>query len=251
MKLTAAGATLAAVLLCPMTAALAENLVCPAVKLPPIALPHLRAAIGSGKNIEVIAFGSSSTAGSRASDERHTYPMILESELDRALPNGHVKVVNRGVGGQDAFEMLARLDTDVLRATPTLVIWQVGANGAMRHTDPAEFQRQVDAGVRKIEANGADVILMDNQRSPAILASPEHAKLDQVLADVAKQDNARLFARGRLMELWQEHGHPYAEFLDGDGVHHNDRGYACVARALAGSIIEGLGADSSQLHAAQ
>ena len=224
---------------------------CPPVKLPPIALPHLRDALHAGKSMRIIAFGSSSTAGSRASDAHHTYPAVLEAQLDEALPGARLEVVNRGIGGQDAIEMLARLDADVVQSQPTLVIWQVGANGAMRRSDPAEFQRHVDFGVRAIEAAGADVILMDNQRSPAILASPQHAKIDQILAEVAVRDGARLFARGRLMELWQDQGHPYAEFLDGDGIHHNDRGYACVARALAGSILEGLGADAARLHAAQ
>lgn len=251
MRLTALAAGLGALLLWPAVAHVAEDPVCPSVKLPPIALPHFRDAIHDGKTVRIVALGSSSTAGAYASDERHTYPALLEAGLDQALPQTRLEVVNRGVGGQDATEELARLDTDVLQAAPTLVIWQVGANGAMRNTDPAEFQRQVDTGVRKMEAAGADVILMDNQRSPAILASPEHAKLDQVLADVAKQDGARLFARGRLMEMWQEDGHPYAEFLAGDGVHHNDRGYACVARALASSMIEGLGGDGARLHAAQ
>lgn len=224
---------------------------CPVAKLPPIALPHLRDNLRTGSPVRIIAFGSSSTAGSRASDEQHAYPAVLKVQLNHALPGARLEVINRGIGGQDAIEMLGRIEPDVLKAAPTLVIWQVGANGAMRHTDPAEFLAQVDTGVRQMEAAGADVILMDNQRSPAILASPEHTKLDQVLADVAVRDNARLFARGRLMEMWQDAGHPYAEFLDGDGVHHNDRGYACMARALASAILDGLGPDSSRLHAAQ
>lgn len=221
------------------------------MNLPPIALPHLRETLRAGKLARIIALGSSSTAGARASDPRFAYPAMLEGELERALPGAHIEMVNKGVGGQDAIEMLGRLETDVLDVRPTLVIWQVGANAAMRHTEPTEFQREVDTGVRKMEAVGADVILMDNQRSPAVLASPDHAKLDQVLADIAVRDDARLFARGRLMDLWQASGHPYAEFLDGDGIHHNDRGYACVAHALAGSILAGLGTDSARLHAAQ
>ena len=172
---------------------------------------------------------------------RHTYPAVLQDELEAALPGSHIAVLNRGIGGQDAPEETARLEADVLDAHPTLVIWQLGANGAMRGADPASFQKIVDDGVRRIEHAGADVILMDNQRSPAVLASPVHTQIDQALADVARLDDARLFARGRLMELWQEAGHPYAEFLADDGIHHNDRGYACLAKALARSMIEGFG----------
>ena len=229
----------------------AAAVLCPAAKLPPIALPRVRQALADKQELTIVAFGSSSTAGSQASDKRHTYPAILQDELEAALPGAHVAVINRGVGGQEAEEMLARLDADVLALRPQLVIWQVGANGAMRGLDPARFRQMVDTGVKRLEQNGADVVLMDNQRSPAVLASPQHAQIDQTLADVAVKDGARLFARGRLMELWQEAGHPYAEFLANDGIHHNDRGYACVAKALSSAILAGLGPITDRLQAAQ
>jgi lysophospholipase L1-like esterase len=211
----------------------------------------MRSALAAGQEVTIVAFGSSSTEGSHASDMHHTYPAILQDELEAAIPGAHVAVINRGVGGQDAPEMMLRIDADVIEARPTLVIWQVGANGAMRGNDPASFQKAVDEGVRRIEQSGADVILMDNQRSPAVLASPQHAQIDQALADVARRDDARLFARGRLMELWQDAGHPYAEFLADDGIHHNDLGYACVAKALATSMVEGLGPTANRLSASQ
>jgi len=233
-------------------AAEAAKVACPATHLPPIALPHVQKMLQAKRELTIVALGSSTTEGVRASIPANTYPAILQAELSAGLPDAHVAVLNRGIGGQDAAEELARMDAAVLAVGPTLVIWQVGANGAMRGSDPVQFKSLVDTGVRKLEAAGADVILMDNQRSPAILGSPDHAKIDQALADIATLDGARLFARGRLMELWQDAGHPYAEFLDKDGVHHNDRGYACMARTLATTILEGLGVpNTDQLHAAQ
>ena len=71
-----------------------------------------------------------------ASDSAHTYPAILQTALNKALPGAHFAVINRGIGGQDAPEELARLDSDAIAVHPQLVIWQVGANGAMRHADP-------------------------------------------------------------------------------------------------------------------
>ncbi len=225
---------------------------CPSVRLPPIALLKLQKALRANKELTIVALGSSSTEGVRASTAAHSYPAVLQRELEKGLPDAHVAVLNRGIGGQDAAEELARMDSDVLAFSPSLVIWQVGANGAMKGSDPAQFKRQVDAGVRKLEGSGADVVLMDNQRAPAILGSPHHLQIDQALADVATLQGARLFARGRLMEMWQDAGHPYAEFIDKDGIHHNDLGYACMAKALASAILEGLGASGpAQLHAAQ
>jgi acyl-CoA thioesterase-1 len=236
------GALVAGLLLCwPLFAFAAGPGPCPSAKLGPVSLPHVKQAISRNQEVTVVAFGSSSTAGFHASDIAHTYPAVLQAELQKALPSSHIAVLNRGIGGQDATEMLPRLERDTLALSPSLVIWQVGANGAMRGMDPHVFQRLVSSGVKRLEAAGVDVILMDNQRAPAILASAQHAKIDQAIADIAVHHHAGLFQRSRLMDLWQQDGYPYASFISDDGVHHNDRGYACVARALASVILDGLG----------
>ena len=157
-----------------------------------------------------------------------------------AFPLAHIAVINRGIGGQDALEEVARLDSDVLAIRPDLVIWQVGANGAMENSDPAVFRKLVSTGIERLKSLGIDVVLMDNQRSPMILASPEHAVMEQTLADLAAKYNVSLFSRGALMDGWQRNGYGYGHFLAGDNVHMNDLGYRCVADALALSIKAGL-----------
>ena len=122
----------------------------------PIELPHLRSAIDHGIEGVIMALGSSSTQGVMASDPAHSYPAILQQELSAGLPQAHIAVVNRGIGGQDAAEEVARLDADVLAVRPQLVIWQVGANGALRNVDPAIFRALVAAGVRRLQAAGAE-----------------------------------------------------------------------------------------------
>lgn len=214
---------------------------CPGSAMPPLALPAVKAALAANTELTVVAIGSSSTQGVRATDIAHSYPAVLQAELMAALPSAHVVVLNRGVGGQDVSEMLPRLERDVLGAQPSLVIWQVGANGAMRRTDPEVFRGLVQSGVERLRQAGVDVVLMDNQRAPAIMASPEHSRIAQMLADVAAKTGSGLFGRGRLMDQWQQDGRPYAEFINADGVHHNDLGYRCLAKALARSILQGLG----------
>jgi len=201
------------------------------------ALPHLRSAISNGVEAVIVALGSSSTQGAMASDLAHSYPAVLQQALSSTLTEAHVAVINRGIGGQDAAEELARLDTDVLAIRPQLVIWQVGANGALRNADPVAFRNMVTAGVRRLQAAGADVILMDNQQSPALLAKMSEPVFDQLLAQVASDTGAALFSRRTLMQTWHRQGTPLAEFIATDGLHHNDRGYLCVARSLAQAII--------------
>lgn len=220
---------------------------CPNSEVPPLALPAVKAALAANTEVTVVALGSSSTQGAKATNIAHSYPAVLQAELAAALPQAHIAVLNRGVGGQDVAEMLPRLERDALNAQPTLVIWQVGANGAMRRADPEVFHSLVESGVERLRKAGIDVVLMDNQRAPAILASPDHMRIGQALASIAAKTGAGLFGRGRLMDQWQQHGRPYEQFMASDGLHHNDIGYRCLAKALAGAILQGLGGASAGL----
>ena len=78
--------------------------------------------IAEGQPLRIVALGSSSTAGFGASSISQSYPSRLEFELRSLLPGRDVVVINRGVNGQDAEEMLARLQRSVLGAHPDLVI---------------------------------------------------------------------------------------------------------------------------------
>jgi acyl-CoA thioesterase-1 len=232
---------LALSLLSPATAPALADAVCPSTPaMPPIELPQLRSALDHGIEGVIVALGSSSTRGTMASDLAHSYPAVLQQTLSAGLPHAHLAVINRGIGGQDAAEELARLDADVLAVRAQLVIWQVGANGALRNVDPAIFRGLVTAGVRKLQAAGADVILMDNQQSPRLIAKPNEALFDQSLAQVAAETGATVFSRRALMQGWSSDGAVLAEFLAADGLHHNDRGYLCIAQSLAHSILAGL-----------
>jgi acyl-CoA thioesterase I len=205
-------------------------------------LPHLQTAVATRTEGLIVALGSSSTAGAMASDSAHTYPAILQAALNKALPAAQFAVINRGIGGQDAPEELARLDTDVIAIRPQLVIWQVGANGAMRHADPSEFHRMVEEGVNRLVKAGIDVILMDNQRSPRVLAAVDHIILEDSLRHVAEETGVNLFSRSHLMDAWSDEGAKPGLFTAPDGLHHNDLGYLCVSQALAREIAAAVSA---------
>lgn len=214
---------------------------CPAApRMPMPSLSHLQAALAAGEEGVIVALGSSSTSGAMASDPAHEYPAVLQAALTQALPHAHIAVLNRGIGGQDAPEELARLQADAIAIRPQLVIWQVGVNGALHHIDPDEFRSLVREGVSRLQEAGIDVILMDSQRSPRVIAAPEHAALDKALAAIAKETGAGLFSREALMRAWSEEGAASVDFVATDGLHHNDRGYACIARALGETILSGL-----------
>ena len=224
----------------PAKAAPEHDAACPASHIAPLVLPRVKEALDRNTELMIVAFGSSSTQGWHSTTIAQSYPAVLQAELSAALPEAHVAVINRGIGGQDAAEMVPRIEADVLNVRPTLVIWQVGANGAIKDRDPEKFRQLVLEGVRKLRDAGVDVVLMDNQRAPAILAAPHHAQIDQALVDISTRTATGLFDRGALMDQWQLSGHPYDQFMSSDGLHHNDLGYHCIATALASAILDGL-----------
>lgn len=209
---------------------------CPAAPVQTLSLPATKAALAGGKQVLIVALGSSSSRGAAASNPAHSYPAILEARLSALLPTASIAVINRGNDGEDAPRELTRLATDVIALRPQTVIWQVGANGAMRGTDPAVFHALVGAGVAKLRESGIDVVLMDNQRAPAIVRAAHHEAIERALAQTAAENASSLFSRGALMDAWRDAGFGYELFVSPDGLHHNDRGYRCVAEALAKAI---------------
>ena len=224
-------------------AAGAAPVTCPAVALPTLSVPHLKEALARDEPAVIVAIGSSSTQGWMSSDPGQSYPGVLQATLERLLPRAHIAVINRGINGEDAAEETPRLDADVVAVRPQVVIWQVGANGALRSVDPSVFTKLVTAGIARLHRAGIDVVLMDNQRSPRIMEVPEHAAIDAALAKVARATEASLFSRGTLMDEWAKAGAPYADFVSPDRLHHNDRGYRCLGEAVAAAIANAVGPD--------
>lgn len=209
---------------------------CPAAPVQRLELPRLRAALKAGQPVVIAALGSSSTWGAMARDIGDSYPAELQDMLANTLPGAEISVINRGVSGQDALSEDRRMARDVLALEPTVVIWQVGANAAARGEAAGRFAALVRRGLGRLRASGADIVLMDNQRSRTLLASPANARIDAALARLASQYRVNLFSRDRLMRQWQAGGADLSRYLAADGMHMNDRGYACLAAALATAI---------------
>ena len=214
-------------------------LACPAIPHPPLALPRFAAAVRRPGGPVIVAFGSSSTAGAGASAPWRSYPAALERRL-RDLLGVPVTVMNRGAGGEAADNMIGRLDRDVLAEGPDLVIWQAGANAALRGMDPERFRRFLMQGLGQLRQAGIEVVLMDNQRAPRIAARPGNRAFDAILAEAASAvPGVALFSRGAAMDAWEAAGLPHGELLVSDGLHHNDRAYACIADLLARALADG------------
>jgi len=205
-------------------------------------LPHVTENLAAGEPLRIVAIGSSSTAGAGASDADHSYPARLAHHLHQGLPGQDITVLNKGINGEVGADMLKRFRRDVLEQDPDLVVWQVAANSVLRNLDPAAAEEVIRDGVRQLKAAGLDVVLMDLQYAPAMLEKPVHDEMQARIARVAAEEGVGLFRRFALMRQWVETRQAaMSDLVGGDGLHQNDFGYDCVARALAASIQDAAG----------
>ncbi|QHP67417.1 SGNH/GDSL hydrolase family protein [Bradyrhizobium sp. LCT2] len=207
-------------------------------------LPHVASKLVAGKPVVIVAFGSSSTAGYGASSPDFNYPNRLAAQLRRQYPTADITVINAGVGGEDAPEMMKRLQKEVIDVHPDMVIWQVGTNAVLRNLDPGDTAKMVEDGIARIQAaGGADIVLVDPQYSPAVNQRKESAgKMVKLLGKVAELRHVGIFPRFEVMRDWHENQSiPVESFVIADGLHMNDWGYACFAQLLGDDIIRSVG----------
>jgi lysophospholipase L1-like esterase len=195
--------------------------------------------LAAGTPLTIVAVGSSSTAGAGASSSAMSYPSRLEVELRTLLPRASIKVINRGVGGETARDMLARFDGQVIAEKPDVVIWQVGSNSVLRDQPLEPAGALIRDGLRRLKSAGADVILMNPQYAPKVIAKHDAELMVDLISLAAKEADADLFQRFAVMRYWRlTENIPFETFVSPDELHMNDWSYACIAKLLAGAIAE-------------
>jgi acyl-CoA thioesterase I len=202
-------------------------------------LSHIATKLRNGKPITIVAIGSSSTAGAGASSEASTYPSRLAIELRQRFPGHPIAVLNRGVNGEEARDMLNRFDTDVVAAKPDLVLWQLGTNSVIRNDKLTDKDAAIREGLAKVHAIDADVVLIDPQFAPKVIEKPDAVHMVELIASAAKHNGINLFPRFDVMKRWHDLDHiDFKTFLSPDGLHMNDWSYGCFAKALSVAISE-------------
>ena len=157
-------------------------------------------------------------------------PVRLEAALKAAGRN--VSVINHGVSGDTTAGGLERIDW-MLADKPDIVLVALGGNDALRGSDPAGTERNLDAIITKLKAAGVTVWL-------AGMLAPRNFGPDYV----AQFD-------GLYKKLADKHGVPlYPFFLDGvaadpafnqpDGIHPNPRGVDVIVGRLLPFITKNL-----------
>jgi lysophospholipase L1-like esterase len=200
-------------------------------------LARMRRLIAAGRPVTIMALGSSSTAGAGASAPEASYPSRLEVELRGRFPGAAITVLNRGVNGEEAADMLARFDQAAADDKPDVVLWQVGTNSVLRDHPVGPVDRLIIEGLARMKALGADVVLIDPQFAPKVLAKPEAESMVSVIAAASTSRGVDLFPRFAVMKEWHD-AIPFEAFLSPDLLHMNDWGYACFAKLLGTAMAE-------------
>jgi acyl-CoA thioesterase-1 len=202
-----------------------------------VPLPRTAARLKSGEPLKIVAIGSSSTVGLWVLAAAATYPEVMRRELSRLRPNATISVVNSGRIGDTIQGNIARFERDVLAHSPDLVVWQLGTNDVVWGGRPDQlFKNTAIEGVRALKAASTDVVLMDLQYAPMVLASASYSTAEAIITDVAMQERVGLFSRLALMRSAIDAGVAQGELVSWDGLHTTVDGYDCVGRALARAI---------------
>src|SRR5262249_11885814 len=159
-------------------------------------------------------------AGAGASSDAASYPSRLAIELAQRFPSQRVTVLNRGVGGELAADMLSRFDRSVAAEHPDLVLWQLGTNAILRGHERWPSSALLRDGIRRIQTIGADVVLVDPQFAPKVIARRDVQEMVELISATAGQEHVGLFHRFALMRHWYDvEAMSFEKFVSSDGLH--------------------------------
>jgi acyl-CoA thioesterase I len=202
-------------------------------------LTRMRRLVSARRAVTIMALGSSSTAGAGASVPTASYPSQLEAELRARFPGIPITVINRGINGEEAADMLRRFDQAATNDKPDVVLWQLGTNSVLRGSPITEIDQAISEGLMRMKALGVDVVLIDLQFAPQVVGKSNAEGMVGRIAEASTSRSVDLFPRFKVMREWHEaEAIPFETFLSPDLLHMNDWGYACFAKLLGAAMAE-------------
>jgi acyl-CoA thioesterase-1 len=191
------------------------------------------AAAAEARDVHILAFGDSLTAGYGLQPGQGFAPQ-LEDSLRR---NGvRAFVTNAGVSGNTAAQGRARLQwtLDGLAQRPDLAIVALGANDMLRGLPPSQTRKDLDAILAELRRRGIRV-LVAGMLAPPNLGAGYRADYDAIFPDLARKHEAALYP----FFLAGVAGNPALNLPD--RVHPNFQGIKRVVAGITPSVLKALG----------
>jgi lysophospholipase L1-like esterase len=166
------------------------------------------------------------------------YVTLTSQVIKKTYPNMNISVIGAGISGHKVPDCQKRLDRDVLKKKPTIVLIYIGINdvwhwnGGRKGTTKEDFENGLVDMIEKINAVGARVILC----TPTLIGEKLDGKnkYDKMLDEyaeisrkVAKASNSQLLdLRKEFVSYNKIHNTKNISYkiLTKDGVHLNDKG---------------------------
>ncbi|TMU85483.1 hypothetical protein FGG79_09675 [Bacillus sp. BHET2] len=129
----------------------------------------------------IVFLGDSTTEQNQYTKGKDGHVNLIHKALN---PLSAVKVINSGISGDDSSDMLKRVESDVLRYNPDLVIVSTGINDAVNLTEE-EIKKNLDTLLKRIsEETEAKVIF---RTSSATKDSNINERLENEINPLAKE----------------------------------------------------------------
>lgn len=200
-------------------------------------LYHTAKALKDKQPLKIVVVGGNSTSGKANTRTELAFPGRLAAELRRRHPEAPIEVTTHTHAGVVTARKLELITGPVIKAKPTLVVWQTGTADAVKGTDVEQFSNSLGEGVDAMLAAGIDVLLMDPQYSPMTAALINFSPYRNEVEQVAMTRRAVVFQRHELMRYWVDQGvFSFAENTKEAMRAEADQVHACIGQLLADLI---------------
>jgi len=187
------------------------------------------------KPIKIVVLGDSLSAGLGLSGSA-AFPERLQKTLDS---NGiAVEISNAGVSGDTSSGGRDRLDWSVPDGTQAVIL-ELGANDALRGTDPALTRSALSDILTRLKARGIAVLLC-GMVAPPNYGSDYSARFNAIYPDLAKSFGVPLYP------FFLEGVAADAKLNQADGMHPTAEGVDVIVKNILPTVQAFLGTISGQ-----
>ena len=141
-------------------------------------MAYTAAKLQAHKPLTIVALGSSSTTGFGTFGVGAPFPDVMKAELLRLRPFASIELINSGRIMENLGDNIARIDDDVLRYKPDLLVWQIGTNDVVWRGIADDAKEMLSTSVKRLKAEKMDVVLMDLQYAPLVLATTRYIRME-------------------------------------------------------------------------
>jgi acyl-CoA thioesterase I len=188
-----------------------------------------------GKPIKMVVLGDSLSAGLGLPG-----PAAFPARLQKSLETNGIAVdmINAGVSGDTASGGRDRLDWSVPEGTEAVIV-ELGANDALRGTDPAVTRSALSDIVTRLQARHIAVLLC-GMYAPPNYGQDYSARFNAIYPDLAKSFGVPLYP------FFLEGVATEARLNQADGMHPTAEGVDVIVKNILPTVKAFLGAISGQ-----